>query len=73
VEGPDGKNQEVHATPITLLNASYRFYLEGLEDLMSKIKDQDVSSAQHRAFWMKRIENWTAKALEDVALLRSSA
>jgi hypothetical protein len=72
VEGPDGKNQEVHATPITLLNASYRFYLEGLEDLMIKIKGQDVSSAQHRAFWMKRIENWTAKALEDVALLRSS-
>jgi hypothetical protein len=64
--------QEVHATPITLLNASYRFYLEGVETLMSRIKGQNLSSAQDRTAWMKRIENWTTKALEDVALLRSS-
>jgi len=72
VAGTDGTLREVHATPITLLNASYRFYLEGVEKLMSRIKDQDLSSAQSRATWMRRIENWTAKALEDVTLLRSS-
>jgi len=67
-----GTLQEARATPITLLNAAYRFYLEGVEELMSTIKDQDLSSAQNRTAWMKRIENWTTKALEDVALLRSS-
>jgi hypothetical protein len=64
--------KEVHATPITLLNAAYRFYLEGVEELMSGIKGQDLSSAQDRAAWMKRIEKWTTKALEDVALFGSS-
>jgi hypothetical protein len=63
--------KEVHATPITLLNAAYRFYLEGVEELMSRIKDQDLSSARDRAAWMKRIESWTTKALEDVALFGS--
>jgi hypothetical protein len=72
VEDQDGVVQQVRATPITLLNASYRFYLEGVEELMSKIEAQDLSSAQARAAWMRRIENWTSKALEDVALLRSS-
>jgi hypothetical protein len=67
-----GRLQEVHPTPITLLNASYRFYLEGVEELMSRIKSQNLSSPQDRTAWMKRIENWTTKALEDVALLRSS-
>lgn len=43
-----------------------------VEGLMSRIKDQDQSSAHHRTAWMRRIENWTTKALEDVALLRSS-
>jgi len=69
IEDPAGKLQEVHATPIVLLNASYRFYLEGVEDLMVRIKDQHPSSARERAAWMKRIESWTTKALEDVALL----
>jgi hypothetical protein len=71
LETTPGKYQEVHPTPITLLNAAYRFYLEGVEGLMSGIRDQDQSSPKDRAAWMKRIENWTAKALEDVALLRS--
>jgi hypothetical protein len=72
VAQPDSALREVHATPITLLNASYRFYLEGVEELMSRIKGQDLSSARDRTAWMKRIESWTTKALEDVALLRSS-
>ncbi len=72
VRNSEGALQEVHATPITLLNASYRFYLEGVEELMSKIKDQNPASPRDRTAWMKRIEGWTAKALEDVALLRSS-
>lgn len=68
----DGSPLQVHASPITLLNASYRFYLEGVEELMSRIKDQNLASARDRTAWMRRIENWTTKALEDVALLRNS-
>ena len=71
VKDSDSSIREVHPTPITLLNASYRFYLEGVEELMSRIKGQNVSSAQDRTAWMKRIENWTTKALEDVAVLPS--
>jgi hypothetical protein len=71
VQDLDGSIREVHPTPVTLLNASYRFYLEGVEELMSKIKSQNLSSAQDRTYWMKRIEGWTSKALEDVALLGS--
>jgi len=69
---PASTPTEVHPTPITALNAAYRFYLEGVEALMSRIKDQNVSSAQDRAAWMKRIESWTTKALEDVALFRGT-
>lgn len=72
VKQPDGTTKEAHPTAITLLNASYRFYLEGVEDLMSKIEGQEASSSQDRTLWMRRIESWTAKALEDVSLLRSS-
>jgi hypothetical protein len=71
VREPSGEPRQVQPTPITLLNASYRFYLEGVEDLMDRIEGQDLSSAHDRAVWMRKIENWTAKALEDVALLRS--
>ena len=72
LEAEKGKCVEVHPTPTTLLNAAYRFYLVGVEELMSGIKAQDPSLAEKRTFWMKRIENWTAKALEDVALMRDS-
>jgi hypothetical protein len=70
VREPSSELRQVHPTPITLLNASYQFYLEGVEDLMDRIEGQDLSSAHDRAVWMRKIENWTAKALEDVALLR---
>ena len=71
VREPGGALRQVQPTAITLLNASYRFYLEGVEDLMARIEYQDLSSARDRALWMRKVENWTAKALEDVALLRS--
>jgi len=68
----DSSLQQVHASPITLLNASYRFYLEGVEELMNRIQGQNLASAENRAAWMRKIENWTTKALEDVALLQAS-
>jgi hypothetical protein len=67
----EGTCQEVHPSPITLLNAAYRFYLEQIEQLMSGIRNQDQSSPESRSTWMKRVEDWTSKALEDVALLQA--
>jgi hypothetical protein len=69
VEVAPGSYVEVHPTPMTLLNASFRYYLEGIEELMSKIKDQDPAVMKHRTFWMRRIESWTSKALEDISLI----
>ena len=66
----DHRFKEVHPSPVTLLNAGHRFCLEGTEELMSRINGQDLSSTDHRTVWMRRIENWTSKALEDVMLLR---
>lgn len=63
---------QAHPTAITLLNAAYRFYLEGVEGLMSKIAGQSPASVLQRAAWMRRTEQWTAKALEDVALIRGA-
>jgi hypothetical protein len=67
-----GTLHKVHPSPITLLNASYRFYLQGVEGLMARIKGQNPSSPHDRTAWMRRIEHWTMKALEDVALLSGS-
>lgn len=56
-------------TPISLLNASYEFYLEELDFLLDKIKGADKSSPFERATWTKRVESWVAKAIEDVSIL----
>jgi hypothetical protein len=54
---------------VSLLNASYKFYLEGLDLLLAKIKDADPSRPVDRAKWTKKVESWTAKAIEDVFLM----
>jgi hypothetical protein len=54
---------------VALLNASMKFYLESLESLMNRIKDQKTSLAGHRSKWIRRVEALTAKAIEDHALL----
>ncbi len=72
LESDKEEHSGVHPTATTLLNAAYRFYLVGVEDLMLGINAQDPALPERRAFWMKKIENWTAKALEDIALLRDS-
>lgn len=54
---------------VTLLNASMRFYLESLEELMKTIKGQKTLLASHRSHWIKKVEALTAKAIEDHYLL----
>jgi hypothetical protein len=55
--------------PVTILNASYKFYLESLDSLMEGIADQDPSKTRDRNRWIKRLELWTIKAMEDHKLL----
>jgi hypothetical protein len=58
----------VYPDPITIINASYRFYLESVPDLVDNIRGQD-ESAGTRAKWVERLELWTLKAIEDHSLL----
>jgi hypothetical protein len=56
---------------VTLLNASMKFYLESLEDLIDSIENQKKFLAGHRSKWIKRVELLTSKAIEDNHLLIS--
>ncbi len=60
----DGKDHWYPDT-VALLNASMRFYLESLEELIDGIKGQKTFLAGHRSKWIKRVESLTAKAIED--------
>jgi len=65
--GP-GKYEIAIPSALTLVNASFRYYLERIEKLMSAVKDQDPTVAEKRVYWINRLQSWTAKALEDIAL-----
>lgn len=54
---------------ISILNASTRFYLESLGNLMEGVEGQKPSLAGHRSNWAKRLEGLTTKAIEDHHLL----
>ena len=54
---------------IAILNASTRFYLESLGQLMGGVEGQRASLASHRSNWAKRLEGLTTKAIEDHQLL----
>jgi hypothetical protein len=70
VDPGTGTLEPVHPSVVTLLNAAFRFYLERIEQLMARLKDQDPNSLERRVWWINRVQAWTAKALEDVRLLR---
>jgi hypothetical protein len=53
---------------VVLLNAAHLFYLSGIEDLMRNSDAPDSSNIENRTIWMERVENWTTKGLEDIAL-----
>lgn len=61
---------EVGITPsaVTLLNSGMNFYLERVPALMKRIKDENIDSTERRVFWVRKVEGWIAKALEDVRL-----
>jgi hypothetical protein len=58
-----------YPAPVAVLNASWKFYLESLDTLIGRIEGQDPSSVSDRQRWIKRLELWTIKAIEDHKLL----
>lgn len=59
--------------PVALLNSAYRFYIQSMSKLLSHIENADARSITDRIRWTKRIEMWTAKAIEDVLLIKGRA
>lgn len=58
---------------VTLVNSGVSFYLEQIPTLMSRIADVKIDSTKDRVFWMRKVEGWIAKALEDVRLRKRVA
>ena len=56
------------ASPLVLLNSGVEFYLTGIDELMGSIKGEDVNSYPKRLHWIRRVEQWVAKAIEDQSL-----
>lgn len=56
------------ASPIVLLNSGMNFYLTHINELIGSISGEDVDSYPMRLHWLRRIEEWTAKALEDQSI-----
>ena len=54
---------------VGLLNSSYKFYVESLNQLIAHIKDAKVSDIGTRSKWASKVQAWTSKAIEDVSLL----
>jgi hypothetical protein len=56
------------ASPLVLLNSGAEFYLTRIEELMGSIKGEDNNSYPRRLHWIRRVEEWVAKAIEDQSL-----
>jgi hypothetical protein len=58
----------VSAPPVVLLNSGMEFYLNRIDELMQSIPGEDESQFDRRLHWIRRIEEWIAKAIEDQSL-----
>jgi hypothetical protein len=63
----------VHPSPLVLLNAGMEFYLTEVGTLMRTVPKEDPSSCERRVHWVRRIEQWISKAIEDHLLMGGSA
>jgi hypothetical protein len=61
------ENATYSPSSVALVNASYMFYLDHLDTLISKIAGSRAECLECRALWSERVEMWTSKALEDVS------
>jgi hypothetical protein len=66
----EDESRQVSPGAVALLNSFACFYVESVERLMDRIEGQNTDSAEQRVYWIRKLEGWTTKALEDVALIR---
>jgi hypothetical protein len=69
VDVGNGIIEQAHPSAVTIINAAFRYYLEKLDNLMLRIKNQDIQSIETRSYWINKVQSWAAKALEDVSLI----
>jgi hypothetical protein len=55
-------------SPLVLLNSSMDFYLNRVSELMDFIPGENKVLYERRLHWVRRIEEWIAKAIEDQSL-----
>ena len=58
----------VSASPLVLLNSGIEFYLTRIDELMGSIPREDENNFDRRLHWIRRVEEWIAKAIEDESL-----
>src|SRR5260370_24480618 len=58
----------VPASPLVLLNAGMEFYLSRIDELMRSIPGEDENQFDRRLHWIRLVEEWIAKAIEDESL-----
>jgi hypothetical protein len=63
----------VRPSSVTLVNSGVSFYLERIPTLMNRVAGATIDSTEDRVFWMRKVEGWIAKALEDVRLRKRVA
>jgi hypothetical protein len=52
--------------PVSIINASFCFYLTSLKELITKFEDAEAENAvDTHSLWTTRLEMWTMKAIED--------
>jgi hypothetical protein len=56
------------ASPLVLLNSGMEFYLTRIDELMRSIPGEDETIFDRRLHWIRRVEQWIAKAIEDESL-----
>jgi hypothetical protein len=62
-----------YPSTVTLLNAGYKFYLQGLDDLISGIYNENLPVIDTRLKWTHKLEAWLLKAIEDHLLLSAES
>ena len=58
----------VPASPVVLLNSGMEFYLTRVDGLIASIPGEVQCSSSRRLHWIRRVEEWVAKAIEDRSL-----
>ncbi len=61
-----------HPEFVSIINAAHKFYLESFPQLVGSIAGADDRSCADRNKWLKRLEAWTMKAIEDSELFAGS-